>query len=604
MAGIFETGSAVLGVAAAAIKLFTLIVEIADATRTIRIQLQNDALPFRSFRDLIETAEYSIKFRLPAAGTDLVAYMHDRNIFRCIEEEARALDEEIAVQMMKIQLLQRKHANEHSGYPNQFYAAWRWEKIRKPKLESLHPRMEQLKSTIQLVLAIIQLEVMARNGEASRSGGRSEEIEKLRDLIGKNIEAIEQLRKEFPSVAQVRIGNRRVDSAAEICYLASTVRNTGKVPQLARQLPPPPVSESKRTLRESPDFERWPSGNLPPATCPQCYRAIIDPQRTLPSSREGSRQRPRRYKSRTHSDDSSPPPLRPAGYRPRNQRPQQDTEPEVASGTIRVIPAQVLGPASQPDRPATPKADTEPTNSKIDIQQAPRPDSLMEQSSEPQPRLEEDPLPATTSNGDHASSRSPSTLPDMLPTDSQVPSQPLSAPVDQHSPDQDGHHPVPAINGGLEVPAPLLTRSRRPTAERLPVLTSVEILDYRGQWKCLQVQLDTSLYVANRHGHQHQEIHYYGIISLRTLIDELRWPEETLLEDPRFVEIPNDMRFNWNLERLEGIGRVTLTWRVDQSDDEWENAVVPKMTMECIVSKQDPCKQGMVLKAMPAPQNV
>lgn len=176
MAEMLETGSAVLGVAAAAINLFTLIVEIADATRTIRTQMHNDALPFRSFRDLIETAEYSIKFRLPAAGTDLVAYMHDRNIFQCIDEEARALDVEIAVQMVKIQQLQRKYANKDSSYPNRFYAAWKWERIRKPKLEALHPRMEQLKSTIQLILAIIQLEVMARNGEASQSRGRTEEL--------------------------------------------------------------------------------------------------------------------------------------------------------------------------------------------------------------------------------------------------------------------------------------------------------------------------------------------------------------------------------------------------------------------------------------------
>lgn len=176
MAEFLETGSAVLGVAVAAINLFKLIVEVADATKTIRSSVHNDALPFRSFRDLIDTAEYSIKFRLPAAGAKLVGYMRDRKIFQCIEDEAKALDDDIAVQMEKIQLLQQKHANKDSKYHHLFYAAWKWEKIRKPKLEDLHPRMEQLKSSIQLILAIIQLEVLARNGEGARLRGRSDEM--------------------------------------------------------------------------------------------------------------------------------------------------------------------------------------------------------------------------------------------------------------------------------------------------------------------------------------------------------------------------------------------------------------------------------------------
>lgn len=141
------------------------------------------------------------------------------------------------------------------------------------------------------------------------------------------------------------------------------------------------------------------------------------------------------------------------------------------------------------------------------------------------------------------------------------------------------------------------------------MILSVEILDYRKQWRSLTVRLDTSLYIANRHGTDRKgkdiskEIHYYGIVSQRTLIDELGWPKETLLEDPKFVEIPRGVSFRWDSKRHEGVGRVMLTWRVDQSEDEWANAVVPNMKGECIVSKEDPCEQGVVLKALPAPQS-
>ncbi|KAK3947604.1 hypothetical protein QBC32DRAFT_247399 [Pseudoneurospora amorphoporcata] len=506
MADIFGTGSAVLGVATAAIKLFTLIVEIADATRTIRRQIHNDALPFRSFRDLIETAEYLIKFRLPEAGRELVGYMHDRNIFWCIAEEAKALDDEINEQMEKIQLLKQKYANDHSSYPNRFYAAWRWEKIRKPKLELLHPRMEQLKSTIQLILAMIQLEVMARNGEGSRSRGKMEEIEKLRELIRKHLEAIEQLRRDFPPVAKPGSRNRRADSAAEICYLASTIRNRGKVPEIAQDLPPPPVSAFRQTLGDTPDFESRPGTELPSTTCPRCYRSFRTPGQTRSQS--------------VALVQESVQNTGPEGYQPRPPTPQHDIQSPPAQETAPVITAPRVHTTREP--------------------------------------------PNQDSDDD------PSTVP----------------------------------NGPLDVPAPWLTHSRRPSAERLPpVITSVEILDYRNQWRSLPVRLDTSLHIPNRHDAGRREINYYGIVSLRMLIDKLGWPEATLLEDPKFVEIRNGNRFNWDLKRHEGIGRVELTWRVDQTDDEWAIGVVPKLTRECIVSREDPCEQGVVLKAMPAAQN-
>ncbi|KAJ4385910.1 hypothetical protein N0V85_007993 [Neurospora sp. IMI 360204] len=623
MAEIFETGSAVLGVAAVAFKLFTLIVEISDATRTIRSQINNDALPFRSFRDLIETAEYSIKFRLPAAGTDLVGYMHDRNIFGCIAEEAKALDGDIAVQVRKIQLLQQKHANKDSSYANRFYAAWRWEKIRKPKLELLHPRMEQLKSTIQLILAIIQLEVMARSGEASQSRSqsrseahrKSEEIDALRELIQKHIEAIEQLRNEFPSGTQPR--KRKADAAAEICYLASHVRNTGTVPRRARELSPPPLSESIQALTVTPDFSNWPVGELLPTTCPRCYQsttATMPGQITsIPRPREDSRQRtPSGYSRRPSytgavAQDRSPS-NRPERQRQRRPRPQQDTQSEPAPETIRLMTG-ASHPEPAPQFNANPEhaPEAETTNPDIVIDPPPAPDPLPEQLSEPQPEPEIGPLPKTNSNSGPAPC--PSHPPSSFPLiDGQVPPQSPSRSPSLY-PESDHELYVPVTSGEtngtlLQAPAPWVTRSRRPTAERLPpVIKSVEIRDHKNQWHSMQVHLDPSLYIPNRHEAGRKEIHYYGIVSLRTLIDELGWPEETLLEDPRFVEIPHGERFSWNLARHEGVGRVMLTWRVDQSDDEWANAVVPKMTRECIVSREDPCEQGVVLKAIPAGQN-
>ncbi|KAK1775025.1 hypothetical protein QBC45DRAFT_16525 [Copromyces sp. CBS 386.78] len=575
MAEIFETGSAVLGVAAAAINLFTLIVEIADATKTIRSQIQNDALPFRSFRDLIETAEYLIKFRLPEAGKELVGYMRDRNIFRCIAEEAKALDDEIAEQMEKIQLLKQKYANDYSSYPNRFYAAWRWEKIRKPKLELLHPRMEQLKSTIQLILAIIQLEVMARNGEGSRSRGKMEEIEKLRELIRKHLEAIEQLRRDFPPAVKPRSRNRRADSAAEICYLASTVRNTGRVPRIAQELPPPPVSAFRQTLGKTPDFESRPSRKLPSTTCPRCYTSITTPGQTTSKSRTLVQEPVQR--------------TGPEGYQPRPPTPQHDIQSPPAQETAPVITA--------------PRVDTTPKPApSLDIIIKPPPvhEPPPEPLSELQPEPKEEPVPEPDSNSGSAPSHPPSPFPEIPLIDGQASPRPSGPPPNQDSDDD----PSTVPNGTLDVPAPWLTHSRRPSAERLPpVITSVEIRNYRNQWRSLPVRLDTSLYIPNRHDAGRREINYCGIVSLRMLIDELGWPEATLLEDPKFVEIRNGNRFNWDLKRHEGIGRVELTWRVDQSDDEWANGVVPELKRECIVSREDPCEQGVVLKAMPAAQN-
>ena len=335
----------------------------------------------------------------------------------------------------------------------------------------------------------------------------------------------------------------------------------------------------------------------------------ITPGEAMSLSKEGSRQTQRRHRSRRPSGNSgtsqfgetvreSGLSIRPEAYRPRTPRLQQDTQ----SGPAPDTPPYTGGTVPE----------LEPTKPGIIIEPAtpaPGVNPLSAQQSDVQPKPKDELYLGTNSNSgpDHPHSRSPSPNTHNIPIiDEQVP--PKSRSPSLYSASDNDLALIPSRSGEtLRAPIPWITLSRCPTAERPPpMILPVEILDYRKQWHSLPVRLDTSLYIANLHDKRGKgrEIHYYGIISLRTLIDELMWPEETLLEDPKFVRIPDGTSFKWDSKCHEGIGRVTLTWKVNRSDDEWEIGVIPKMTRECIVSREDPCEQGIVLKTMPAAQNV
>lgn len=465
--------------------------------------------------------------------------------------------------------------------------------------------------------------------------------EELRQLIGKHIEAIGQLREDFAE--QTGMNGER-DSATGICYLAYTVAKTGRVPRSE-----PRTRFDFSQLKERPilsdDTLHWnpPPSNLPAGTpiCPHCYRntgktngnasnlgtstrgtSNRNASNRIPSSRNTSHGSSRQTERDLPPLPQEPPrPQQPAALPPQQEIRVVAPVSDDTSSIYGDHEPQHVVTQPQPKEPELPAPqfnanperapEAESTNPGIVIEPPPAQDPLPEQLPEPQPEPEIGPVPKTNSDSGpaeappHPPSSFPYNVPDIPLIDGQVPPQSRSPSL---YPESD-HDLVPDVtsetNGTLlEAPAPWVTRSRRPTAERLPpVITSVEILNHKNQWHSMQVHLDTSLYIPNRHEAGRKEVHYYGIVSLRTLIDELGWPEETLLEDPRFVEIPNGKKFNWNLERHEGVGRVMLTWRVDQSDDEWANAVVPKMTRECIVSREDPCEQGVVLKAMPAAQN-
>ncbi|KAK3401442.1 hypothetical protein B0T20DRAFT_114940 [Sordaria brevicollis] len=615
---VFEAGSAVIGCAGAAYKLVTAILEIAREAPTIGDQMRKDALPLRAFSDLIETAQYSIKFRLPHVNSAVLSYMRDREVLDSINTEASELLGDINLQGRKIEKL-RSNFVEKGNSALRFYATYRWKNTRSPKLELLQPRMEQLKSTLQLIIAVIQLEVLSQNGGASRDSSRLEEIAELRKLIAKHIEAIGQLRESFSGQRGMNEDN---DAATGICYLAYTMARDGRVP--GRE-PPSQFDFDRLKNRPITDVDplRWnpPVSNWRPGTpvCPHCYRTagttsgnnLDSGTRTTnrnPSGREVSPGRSSLHRER--GLPALPPPQSQLAQQqaPAVRPPKQEVEIVVpVSDNTRSAngdpqPRRVVAePRPQPVTEIAPQPGPEPTrpepvNPDIIINPAPSQDVLPEHPPEPQP--------GPSSNGAPTSSHPPpSSLNNLYPSNPLLPSHSRSPSPDPES-DYDLEQ-VPSQNSIALDSSERQPSRRRRGAKPLPViLTDVEILDHHGRWHSMPVRLDTSLYVPNRHDKKGREIHYYGIISLGTLIDKLGWPEETLLEDPEFVQIPKGRKpkFTWDMERLEGIGRVILTWRVDQSDDEWANAVVPKMTRECIVTRQDPCEQGVVLKAMPAAQ--
>lgn len=175
MAGILESVPTIISTAVAAYGIVEVILELAEDAKKIGDQMRIDALPFRAFGDLIETAQYSIKFRLPQDDTAVISYMRDRRVLDNMEQEAFELSRDINEQKEKIRRLQ-SNFGDHANYALRFYAAHRWKNIRKPKLELLQPRMAQLKSTLQLIIAVIQLEVLSRNGSATRGESRLSEM--------------------------------------------------------------------------------------------------------------------------------------------------------------------------------------------------------------------------------------------------------------------------------------------------------------------------------------------------------------------------------------------------------------------------------------------
>lgn len=175
MAGILESVPTIITTAIAAKGIVEAIVELAQDAKKIGKQMRADALPFRAFGDLIETAQYSIKFRLPQDNSAVISYMRDRQVLDNMEQEAIDLNNDIKEQKDKIRRLQSNFGDQ-ANYALRFYAAHRWKNTRKPKLALLLPRMEQLKSTLQLIIAVIQLEVLSRNGGASQGRSRLDEM--------------------------------------------------------------------------------------------------------------------------------------------------------------------------------------------------------------------------------------------------------------------------------------------------------------------------------------------------------------------------------------------------------------------------------------------
>ncbi|KAK3401441.1 hypothetical protein B0T20DRAFT_114870 [Sordaria brevicollis] len=135
-------------------------------------------------------------------------------------------------------------------------------------------------------------------------------------------------------------------------------------------------------------------------------------------------------------------------------------------------------------------------------------------------------------------------------------------------------------------------RARPSYPERPPTeIVQVQIRNFQGQWQPVKAILDPHLYIPNRHASKGPEIYYHGMVSLRVLVEDLGWPKDPRLEETSFQELPRQHKFRWGFARNAGIGRMTLTWRVDESDDE--------VTRDCIITNEDPCDEGLVLKRLP-----
>ncbi|KAK3503304.1 hypothetical protein B0T13DRAFT_125803 [Neurospora crassa] len=526
MAGILESVPTIISTAVAAYGIVEVILELAEDAKKIGDQMRIDALPFRAFGDLIETAQYSIKFRLPQDDTAVISYMRDRRVLDNMEQEALELIRDIDEQKEKIRRLQ-SNFGDHANYALRFYAAHRWKNIRKPKLELLQPRMAQLKSTLQLIIAVIQLEVLSRNGSATRGESRLNEIEELRDVIGKHIEAIGQIKQNF-SIQPGMTGDG--DSATGICFLAYTMARTGRVPRPDQSAP---ARFDFRQLTTSPimviDPRHWapPPDSLPANApiCPHCYRDTRATNGHPPDrpiwNRDGSIPNIANHRSR-HRERPLPP------------LPPQESLESLERQEPTASRPQYRAP-SPPPHPHIPPL-FHPNPPLVEIREQPSGSELQD-------------LPA---NDDSTTEPGP---------ENQYLSEPLYR-LSSRSP-----------------------RPRQPTT-----VEQVLVWHNNSSWVPQLVRFDPNLDIRNRHGANGAEIPYGGLIS-EDYVDSL-----SLTESVEWC--PREFVFPYDDEHraVRGIGTVDIEWKKQPGVDDWDELVVKRQRVKCIVCREMPCDEELVLK--------
>ncbi|KAK3492132.1 uncharacterized protein B0T23DRAFT_316304 [Neurospora hispaniola] len=421
-----------------------------------------------------------------------------------MEQEAFELSRDIDEQKEKIRRLQ-SNFGDHANYALRFYAAHRWKNIRKPKLELLQPRMAQLKSTLQLIIAVIQLEVLSRNGSATRGESRLNEM--------------------WPGMT----GGG--DAATGICFLAYNMALTGRVPRTGQEIPVELDFAQLTTSRiMNIDPRHWapPPDSLPANApiCPHCYRDTRAENGHPPDGTSWNRNKsiPNITNHRSRHRERPLPPLPP----PESLESLDRQEPTASRPQYRA--------PSPPPHPHIPPL-FHPNPPLVEIREQPSGSELHH------------------------------------------------VPADDDSTTQPGSE-----NQYLREPPLYRPRSRSPRPRQPTTVEQVLVWHNNGAWVPQFVRFDPNLDIRNRHGANGAEIPYGGLIS-EDYVDSLSLTESVEWYRREFV-FPYDDEHR----AVRGIGTVDIEWKKQPGLDDWDELVVERPRVKCIVCREMPCEEELVLK--------
>ncbi|KAK3349768.1 hypothetical protein B0T25DRAFT_570374 [Lasiosphaeria hispida] len=208
------------------------IYQIAREAPRVEKQLQRTAIQLHSFATTVSAAWASIERscpKEPEPKSPVLKYIIANHLPAELEYESYHLRGHIRDLRDRISTL-------HSKF--ELLTSWRWNKMQ-PDIDMLFTPMESLKTSLNLILSVIILEIITVQ-KAQNNGGPSPEQEReialLKKVIEEQIETIRQLREEL-QVAPILLdgiyspsGAPAVDPQLTLCHLARSMVDMEEVP--------------------------------------------------------------------------------------------------------------------------------------------------------------------------------------------------------------------------------------------------------------------------------------------------------------------------------------------------------------------------------------